>query len=331
MEFQSDFSRIQNLLNTEEITNVEFSEDDVSDRNKRNNWNRQDKKDMIEQTDEYDKQNGGAGDNLNYLDDYTSSQYKSQKLDSYEKDFYNIFNKAREYRKRVLNVQNRMDGGQDSAGPGAGEKKKRPVNKTLGLMLEMTKKMKDSGKYKDIQQKHFMKISKLILDQAKKDAGSTDINDAVRRKALELADRPDDFVARFRREQKEQNEKQAGESNSAGNYRSRRISDNDNDSFRDGSQYYPQDSNYRNWDKNSRKNGDGDNINEWLEETRSSKSNNFRDTISNNGDNNTWSNNVRSRSNKTDDNWSDNSRNESGNTYNQQKNTAKNYRNKGIY
>ena len=142
---------------------------------------------------DYRKQFGGQNENLNYLDDYNSAQYSARKLDQYEKEFYDIYNKAKEYSLRASNLQNSQYGGQ--------EKQKRAVNSTLALMLELTKTMKDSGKYPDIKQKHFMKISKKIVDQAKSDTGSTVVNEEVRQAALRLARNPEPFVQKFRQEQ----------------------------------------------------------------------------------------------------------------------------------
>ena len=84
---------------------------------------------------------------------------------------------------------------------GAEEKKKRAVNTTLALMLELSAKMRASGKYPEIQQKHFMKISKMIVDDAKRQTGSEKVDEKVRDKALELVKNPDKYVTLFKNEQ----------------------------------------------------------------------------------------------------------------------------------
>jgi hypothetical protein len=249
MEFLSDFERIKNLLKSEEITDIEFSENyptdnnndddryqfetanDTADNNrvqvdidtgdeyakKQERGNRRAEALSDETPMEYNidimepiygsvrrdpigydfrHQSGGKDDNLNYLDDYTSSQYNSKKLDTYEKEFFAIFNKAREYRKRVMDVQNRMYGGQEPI-----EKKKREMNSTVKLMLEMTKRMRESKKYPGIQQKHFMQISKAILDDAKKENGTDKLTKEVEETALDMIKNPETYVKKFQPEQ----------------------------------------------------------------------------------------------------------------------------------
>lgn len=191
MEFQSDFGRIKSLLNTEEMTNIEFSEKYPED-----TMLSESEKTFSDDKSRYNKQYGGKYDNINYLNDYTSAQYDSKKLDDYEKDFFDIFNKAREYRERVIKLQNKMSGGQepDNIAPA---KKKRTVNETLKLMLDMVKEMKKSNKYPGIQQKNFMKIAKAILDDVKKKEDVTKLTDNVKKIALQIAKNPDEYIKRF--------------------------------------------------------------------------------------------------------------------------------------
>jgi len=113
-----------------------------------------------------------------------------------KKSFFAIYNKAREYRQKLMDIE-KQRGGQDENG----QQKKKPFNKTLALMLDLTKIMKDSGKYPEIQQKHFIKISKMIVDEAKKQTGMQEVNDTVRQSALQLVKNPEQFVVRFRNEQ----------------------------------------------------------------------------------------------------------------------------------
>ncbi|XWV26277.1 hypothetical protein QJ857_gp0798 [Tupanvirus soda lake] len=294
MEFLSDFARTNNLLNTDEMTSVEFSEDygssGLNDRHsgnarqsnedKNNNtweaqeenlqrytgYNINDRNDPQYQQDYYAKkqergnrraeslsdernwnynvdymdnegskrhrgietdfrwQTGGKEENLNYLDDYTSAQYNSKRLDSYEKEFFAIYNKAREFRQRIMDIE-KQKGGQDVNKP------KRAVNKTLALMLELSKNMKDSGKFPNIQQKHFMKISKMIVDEAKRQTGTQEVNDSVRQAALQLVKNAEPFVAKFRSEQSQNQGSQLSEGNTrtrSGNYKNSRNNTNGN-------------------------------------------------------------------------------------------------------
>ncbi|XWV25022.1 hypothetical protein QJ856_gp0756 [Tupanvirus deep ocean] len=296
MEFLSDFARTNNLLNTDEMTSVEFSEyygpsrannqqNGESFQSGKNNFDtlgsaeenhqrytsNNDRKDsQYDEQDSYAKkqergnrraeslsdernwnynvdimdnegskrhrgldtdfrwQTGGKGDNLNYLDDYTSAQYNSKRLDSYVKEFFAIYNKAREFRQRIMDIE-KQKGGQEENKP------KKPVNKTLALMLELSKNMKDSGKYPNIQQKHFMKISKMIVDEAKKQTGMQEVNDTVRQTALQLVKNADPFVTKFRNEQSQNQGNQGSEGNTrtrSGNYRNSNNNTNGNNSRR---------------------------------------------------------------------------------------------------
>lgn len=188
MEFRSDSERIKSLLNTEELTNIEFTENYSSDK-KNCNISKNHTLDT-----EFIGQYGGKNNNLNYMDDYTSGKYNSAALDSYEKDLYNIFEKARNYRKKIENI---MEGGQDTE---TSEKKKRQLNPTVRLMLDMSKVMKDSGKYPGLRQSHFMKISKAILLDAKKKVGTTDITEEVKETALRMAKNAEQYVNKFKSE-----------------------------------------------------------------------------------------------------------------------------------
>ena len=222
MDQPSDFAKTNDLMNDSEIADIEFYEETTTPQTggqdtyakiqEKGNLRAEDLSDEIDldynvdvmdnegskrhrglDTD-FRQQFGGKNENLNYLDDYTSGQYNTNRLDSYEKDFFAIYNKARDYRQRIMDVDNKQHGGEEV-------KKKREVNKTLALMLELTAIMKASGKYPDIQQKHFMKISKLIVDDAKKQTGLEKVDEKVRDRALELVKNPDKYVTQFRNEQ----------------------------------------------------------------------------------------------------------------------------------
>lgn len=169
MDFQSDSNKIHKLLNTEEMTSVEFEEESNSGNELGDEWNYR----------ENDQYGGEAG-----------------MEDPYEKDLISIFNKAREFKQRIENMNltsSQAQGFQKSNMIGG-----RKINDTIAFMLVLTKKMKDSGKYPDLKQTNFMKISKMILDDAKKQTGLTKIDDVLKEKALKIADNPDPYVAKFR-------------------------------------------------------------------------------------------------------------------------------------
>lgn len=189
MDFQSDSNKIHKLLNTEELTSVEFEEE------------------------------SNSGDDIaNELDYRENDQYGGEynAYDSYEKNLKSIFDKAHEFKKRIENMnytygqstQNQSTQNQSSQVMIGGRK----INDTLAFMLELTKKMKDSGKYPDLKQTNFMKISKMILDDAKRQTGITKIDDTLKEKALQLAENPDPYVAKFRSMQTDKTSSNKGNS-----------------------------------------------------------------------------------------------------------------------
>ena len=210
---------------------------------------------------EDDNQYGGKNDSINYLD---SDSKGTGNVDSLESQLRAIYDKAREYTKRITDAENKMKGGEDT---NTSEKKKRTVNKSLRLMLDITKKLSDSKKYPDIQHKHLMKVSKIIVDEAKKRTGKTEIDENVRTTALKLADNADEFVDKYRRGQDQV--RSTSNSASKSNLRNR-TSDRSND---------------RNSDNRS------DNRSEWNDrdytwkETESTTKRNYRDSTNNNNNN----------------------------------------------
>jgi hypothetical protein len=158
---------------------------------------------------------GGKDENLNYLDNYTSAQYDDKRLDSFQNDLVAIYNKALEFRKRIENIENRQKGGQTETNQ---QKPKKPLNPTIRLILDLNDIMRKSGKYPDIKPKYFMKISKMIIDDAKqKNNNATIVNEEVRTTALQLVKNPEPYVARFRKQQAEQAQSQQSQQ-SQGNY-----------------------------------------------------------------------------------------------------------------
>lgn len=99
-------------------------------------------------------------------------------------------------------------------------------------MLALTKKMKSSNKYPDIQQKHFMKISKWIIDDAKKDTNREKVDEKVKERSMVIADNPDKYIKKFRDQKLEDNKetnKETTTSNSQSNKRNSRSDSRWND------------------------------------------------------------------------------------------------------
>ena len=127
----------------------------------------------------------GAGEDLTYLDDFTSPQYGAADADKREQEFRQIYDKAQEYRQRLSAVQ--------TAG-----KEKRELPAGIVLMQEIAAILRESGKFPDLKHINFMSVGKLIIDDLKEKEGTTNVED-IRKKAIEIAkNRPEKYVERFR-------------------------------------------------------------------------------------------------------------------------------------
>lgn len=158
MNFLSDYknSDNQHTMNSDDEFNLEFTEDN--------------------------DQTGGA--------EYTDEK----RLNQIEDQFMQIMNQAREYRNRIMNMQNQLGGDDDQP------KKKREIPRALALILQLNGALRATGKYKDIPPKFLMKISKMIIDDAKKQLNTTELTLAVEEKAMVLVKNSDYYVNRFRTE-----------------------------------------------------------------------------------------------------------------------------------
>lgn len=239
-DLKSDYGRIKHLLETEKMDNIEFMEkEDHNDNDdlvgddtyakiqEEGNKRAEALSDALPEEYNVDEmRNDGSRRYRSIGFDFRSERENRQftggqnddKLDSYEKDFFEIFNKAKEYRRRIMDAQNRMDGGQNSEHKPeyekVEEKKAKPLGETMKLTMDVSRKIKDSNKYPEIQWKYLMQVSKLIIDDAKKMVGSKEVNNDVREKALELANNPQEYVAKWRErstQAKEQKEIRHGE------------------------------------------------------------------------------------------------------------------------
>lgn len=178
MNLHSDFGKIKDVLDSDGISSISFIENNLSGR--------------------YSNMNGGQ-------------DYSNGSVDAFEKNLHDIFKKAEEYKDRILNVQNRMEGG--------------AINDTLRLMLDTTKIMKDTNKYPNLKQKDLMAISKMIVDSAKNKLNQTTTTEEVKELAKKLAKNPDEFIAAYKT--KKSTSSSGNKSNSRGNYRSSRNNDRD--------------------------------------------------------------------------------------------------------
>lgn len=161
MDLQSDYDRIKDLLRTDEMMTVEFSERSPQRGNNQI----------------------GGDDNLDYLDDFSSAQYnKNRDMKSYEKDFYEIFRKAKEYRDNMSGGQRKKSS--DRTG-------KKELSPALRLMLDMTSNIKSVKGVQTINPecKHinFIQVSKRIVDDLKKKYDVDQLTDEMQEEALSIS------------------------------------------------------------------------------------------------------------------------------------------------
>jgi hypothetical protein len=221
MELESDYEKNKKIINSESenITHVEYSEDMQTEKDNHgiieSRAPHRDQDLDSEYTEEYVEQSGGSrnDESLDYLDDYSSTQYNKKKLDSYEKEFKMIFDKAQEYRKRIMQLQQNIKGG-----------KKEP-SKGFKLYVEMAKTLKGHIHDNMLKQKDFMKISKMIIDDVKRRLGTTEITDKVREDSLKIASNPGEYVKKY----KEKNLSEGTQKYSTKNNKSMRGGVKDND------------------------------------------------------------------------------------------------------
>jgi hypothetical protein len=109
-------------------------------------------------------------------------------VDDYEKDFYDIFNKAKEYRKRIVALQTNLHGGAREANP------------TILILGKIAKEVKQTNKYPEIKKwTDFIKIAKVILDKARANTNISDLsNDTLIKEFTRLAKDPKQLDAEIK-------------------------------------------------------------------------------------------------------------------------------------
>jgi len=193
MDFRSESSNIDDLLKIDELTSIELTErpwghtqGQVETQAGGIDW------------DDDMNQDGGAVMNgscqlVGEIDAGVTS------LDTYEKDFYEIFNKAKEYRQRVDDVQrnnqtNQVNQVNQTQAGG------REPNPTIMVLIHIAKIVKASNQYTNVSKwTDFIKIGKLILDKAKEKTGITDLsNKALVEEYTTMAHFPKQFDAEIK-------------------------------------------------------------------------------------------------------------------------------------
>uniref|UniRef100_A0A6C0LRY4 Uncharacterized protein n=1 Tax=viral metagenome TaxID=1070528 RepID=A0A6C0LRY4_9ZZZZ len=133
-----------------------------------------------------------------------NSRDSLDQLNSIEKDFYAIYNKAKEYRERLSDVviggkkKIKVDIYEESEYNlyGGQEKKKRTVNKKLMLGIGIAKDLRAMNKY-NLKWPEYIAIANLILKDAITRVGSDKDLDVVLAKAKELLKNPESYVVSY--------------------------------------------------------------------------------------------------------------------------------------
>lgn len=173
MELRSDYRKIEGLENSENISEIEFTE-----------------------SSENNQLHGGFINHQIYDDD--SQMYGGfNKNELGENELYSIFQKAQRYREQMQSKlfqssNNFQHGGADSA-PKKGE--------VLKLMHSMVKNMKayseSTKKFTNLKTKDFLKVCKLILDELKKQYNVEKINAQIHSEALKKSLNPESYIQKM--------------------------------------------------------------------------------------------------------------------------------------
>jgi hypothetical protein len=107
-----------------------------------------------------------------------------------EQDLYDIFSRAQKYGNRIgstgVNATNSRSAYIQNGGA-------RELNPELRVIIEVAKVMYKSKKYPEIKWTDTIKVSKLVVNRAKQQTKSDDL-EVVKERAMELIENPDEFI-----------------------------------------------------------------------------------------------------------------------------------------
>lgn len=180
MDLRSDYQRVQHLMETEHIDDIQFSDDESHYSN---------------------PQRGGYDDNDNDYDyDYKShrdSQHGGYEAEAdvhdtaqQEHELHKIFKKAQHFRDTIH--VNDQHGGDDV-------KKSRGLPVALQQMHVIAKIVKENMGTNKIPPKNLLQVAKIILNEAKEKHKTKDLTPAVKSTSEALAAKPDKFIEEWRK------------------------------------------------------------------------------------------------------------------------------------
>lgn len=120
-------------------------------------------------------------------------QYGAEDYDSLQRNFEMISKKANKYGEYLTQVTENMSGG---------EKKKRQLGEAMKLIQDIAKSLKTSEKYPDVKYKDFLRIGKMMVQDAKTKLGVSITNDQVKKEAMDLLSKADYYVKKYKEENK---------------------------------------------------------------------------------------------------------------------------------
>ena len=207
-----------------------------------------------------------GNDNLDYMNKYISNNQYAGAAKDIEDEMYELINNSRDKREYLENILNGQDGGKRSTPP------------ALRLMLDIASDVRKSGKYPDLKQKDLMKLSGFIVKEAKRKEETDELNEQVKKTAMQIALNPDKFVEQVRQAMKES--AKLKESTSKSNFR-KGYNSNSRDKKKSSDENSWNKRNYR-WDKNKR--GGSDYYDNNYGDDSSSNDNEYADDNYNNDD-----------------------------------------------
>jgi len=184
MEFQSDYSNISHLMQTEEINHIEFSSDE----------NVRTKHEVHHNT------NGSMNGGMNSGNVPVGTTEYDLNEQEYENDLYNIFNKAKEYRQRMSNDDDMYGGASED------KRKNSPIVHIVGLAKELRAKKA----YDNVAKKFtdYVVIASIIWKDAQEKAASEEAAE-IKSIADKLQANVSDYTKKFQEKQKEKAKEKA--------------------------------------------------------------------------------------------------------------------------
>lgn len=191
MNLISDYNKVKHLVEqSDKMDNIEL--DAYNTEKEKQKGGNKTKKDLEkEYYDIYNRARQYQNRNRGIYDRQMGGE-KSESSRDLEKEYHDIYNRAKQYQDKISKVIEKMPQTGGEIGP------------KIRLMLDLSSKMKDINKYAQFKQPEKMKISGYIIQDAMKETDSEEVNQKVREKSFKLLDnQTDKYIDRYHKENPE--------------------------------------------------------------------------------------------------------------------------------